>query len=196
MTVSEKGLQAGFLLSLFSRPWRWRRYVPPKRLLTFNGLHGVISQKMVHFITTGVRTSDPTNRLKFPLRYVAHWLLLLLYRRVHFQPTITVRWPFLQNICRNQWTVRIFQLRGAPFHHVLQLTQLLVRNPVLKDRSRPSGEVGSVQCFTSVSNDKQFSQYKETSSTSINTEFLCDFKSSRWWVLRLWSSGMWRRVVW
>jgi hypothetical protein len=32
---------AGFLLGL----WRWRRYVPPKRRLTFNGLYGVISQK-------------------------------------------------------------------------------------------------------------------------------------------------------
>jgi hypothetical protein len=52
--------QAGFLLSLFSLPWRWRRYVPPKRQLTFNGLHGVISQKTVLFITTAVRTSNPT----------------------------------------------------------------------------------------------------------------------------------------
>jgi hypothetical protein len=26
-------------------PWRWRRHVPPKRRLTFNGLHGVISQQ-------------------------------------------------------------------------------------------------------------------------------------------------------
>jgi hypothetical protein len=26
------------------RPWRRRRYVPPKRQLTFNGLHNVISQ--------------------------------------------------------------------------------------------------------------------------------------------------------
>jgi hypothetical protein len=40
--------------------WRWRRYVPPKRLLTFNGLHGVISQKMILFITTAVRNSNPT----------------------------------------------------------------------------------------------------------------------------------------
>jgi hypothetical protein len=28
------------------RPWRWRRYLPPKRRLTFNALHGVISQKI------------------------------------------------------------------------------------------------------------------------------------------------------
>jgi hypothetical protein len=26
-----------------TRPWKWRRYVLPKRRLTFNGLHGVIS---------------------------------------------------------------------------------------------------------------------------------------------------------
>jgi hypothetical protein len=31
-----------------------------KRWLTFNGLHGVISQKMELFITTVVRTSNPT----------------------------------------------------------------------------------------------------------------------------------------
>jgi hypothetical protein len=32
------------------RPWKWRRYVPSKRLLTFSGLHGIISQKTAtHF---------------------------------------------------------------------------------------------------------------------------------------------------
>jgi hypothetical protein len=49
-----------FLLNLFLRPWRWRRYVPPKRRLTLNGLHCVISQKIVLFITTAVRTSNLT----------------------------------------------------------------------------------------------------------------------------------------
>jgi hypothetical protein len=43
-------LHGGFLLSLFLRPWRWRRYVTPKRRLTLNGLHGVISRKMVLFM--------------------------------------------------------------------------------------------------------------------------------------------------
>jgi hypothetical protein len=28
--------------------------------LTFNGLHGIISQKIVLFITTAVRTANPT----------------------------------------------------------------------------------------------------------------------------------------
>jgi hypothetical protein len=33
-------------------PWRWRRYVPPKRRLTFSELHGVISQKPLQHICT------------------------------------------------------------------------------------------------------------------------------------------------
>jgi hypothetical protein len=45
--------------SLILRPWRWRRYIPPKRRLTFNGLHCIISQKIGLFINTAVRTSNP-----------------------------------------------------------------------------------------------------------------------------------------
>jgi hypothetical protein len=37
-----------------------KQYVPPKRRLKLNGLHGVISQKMILFITTAVETSIPT----------------------------------------------------------------------------------------------------------------------------------------
>jgi hypothetical protein len=51
---------AGFLLSFFFLPWRWRRYVPPKGRLAFNGLHGLVSQNIVLFLTTAVRTSNPT----------------------------------------------------------------------------------------------------------------------------------------
>jgi hypothetical protein len=32
---------------LFLWPWRWRRYVPPKRRVQLNRLHGVTSQKMI-----------------------------------------------------------------------------------------------------------------------------------------------------
>jgi hypothetical protein len=49
-------------------PFRWKLYVPLKRRLTFNGLHGVISQKIEPFITTGVRTSNPT-----------YWLLIRIF---------------------------------------------------------------------------------------------------------------------
>jgi hypothetical protein len=40
-------LLSPWYLAQLIRPWRWRRYIPPKHCLTFNGLHGVISQKMV-----------------------------------------------------------------------------------------------------------------------------------------------------
>jgi hypothetical protein len=36
-----------FLARIIFRPWRWKRYVPPKRRLTLKELHCVISQKMV-----------------------------------------------------------------------------------------------------------------------------------------------------
>jgi hypothetical protein len=36
----------------FLRPWRWRRYVPPKRRLHLNRLHGVTSQKMILYCPT------------------------------------------------------------------------------------------------------------------------------------------------
>jgi hypothetical protein len=46
--------------SAHSLTWRWRRHVPPKCHLTFNRLHGIISQKTELFITTAVRTLNPT----------------------------------------------------------------------------------------------------------------------------------------
>jgi hypothetical protein len=70
---SEFGLatcfHAGFLLSLFFRPWRLRRYVPPKRRWTLNGLHRVISQKVVLFITTAVRISNHTRLHTLPVTF-------------------------------------------------------------------------------------------------------------------------------
>jgi hypothetical protein len=54
-----------FLDWLILCPWRQRWYVPPKRLLSFNGLHGVISQKTELFIMADVRTSNPTAAVHF-----------------------------------------------------------------------------------------------------------------------------------
>jgi hypothetical protein len=54
---------AGFLLALFFDPEDGGDYVPPKHRLTFNGLHGVISQKIVLSVTIAVRTSNPTQML-------------------------------------------------------------------------------------------------------------------------------------
>jgi hypothetical protein len=47
-----------FLAWLILRLWRRGRHIPPKNWLTFNGLHGVISQKIQLFVTTATRTSD------------------------------------------------------------------------------------------------------------------------------------------
>jgi hypothetical protein len=48
---------AGFLLGLFYDP----EDGPLKLRLTFNGLHGFRSQKTELFITTAVRTSNPSH---------------------------------------------------------------------------------------------------------------------------------------
>jgi hypothetical protein len=53
-------LSRWFLARLILRPWRWRRYVPPKRRSTFNGIHSVISKNIELFATTVVRISNPT----------------------------------------------------------------------------------------------------------------------------------------
>jgi hypothetical protein len=45
--------------------------VPPKHRFTFNGLRGVISQKMVLFTTTAVRASNPTYLFLNSLNYAA-----------------------------------------------------------------------------------------------------------------------------
>jgi hypothetical protein len=42
-------LSRWFLAWIILRYWRWRLYVSPKHRLTFNGLHGVISQKISFF---------------------------------------------------------------------------------------------------------------------------------------------------
>jgi hypothetical protein len=40
-------------------PWRWRRYIPPKRQFT-QDLHSITSQKMTFFIVTAVKASNLT----------------------------------------------------------------------------------------------------------------------------------------
>jgi hypothetical protein len=57
----------------------------PKLPLTFNGLYGVTFQKTVLFITTGVRTSNPTkiyvtlNQFDFVFKYSLTSLHRLLF---------------------------------------------------------------------------------------------------------------------
>jgi hypothetical protein len=42
---------------------------PPKRRLTLNGLHSVISQKMILCITTTVKTSNPIYHIYLNMRF-------------------------------------------------------------------------------------------------------------------------------
>jgi hypothetical protein len=55
----KSSVSVGILLGLFDP--KDGSDVPPKRRLTFNGLHGTISQMIGLFIATTVRTSNPTN---------------------------------------------------------------------------------------------------------------------------------------
>jgi hypothetical protein len=45
--------------------WKLSGYVRPKHLLAFNGLHGVMSQRIQLIITTCVKASNPTILLQF-----------------------------------------------------------------------------------------------------------------------------------
>jgi hypothetical protein len=52
------------------RPWRWKQYIPPRRQLTFNGLHGVIPLKVKFHIAIAVSTSNPTHGRR---NYIFMW---------------------------------------------------------------------------------------------------------------------------
>jgi hypothetical protein len=71
---------------LILRPWKWRRHVPPKHRLTFNGLHGVISQKTVLFAST---------------------LVTKLYNLPYQRRLILIRVRFLSIFMFMMWTAKI-----------------------------------------------------------------------------------------
>jgi hypothetical protein len=56
-------LSCWFLAKLILWPWRRRQYVSPKYQFTFNGLHDVIPQTAELFVTTALRTLNPTQNL-------------------------------------------------------------------------------------------------------------------------------------
>jgi hypothetical protein len=62
-----------FLAWFILQPWRWRRHVPPKLRLTFNGLQGVVFQKIELLTASSVRTTIPPyilNRLFFVMSFL------------------------------------------------------------------------------------------------------------------------------
>jgi hypothetical protein len=67
--------------------WRWRWYIPPKRLVA-SELHGVTAQKKASTTVSDVRTPDPA----LSHVYVADtWNLLLLRFRISFLFTFFLR---------------------------------------------------------------------------------------------------------
>jgi hypothetical protein len=55
---------------LIFRFWRWRQSVPLKLRLTFNWLHGVVSQKISLFMTTVARTDEGVRLFTLLIRHV------------------------------------------------------------------------------------------------------------------------------
>jgi hypothetical protein len=71
------------LLNLFLRPSRRRRYVPPKRRLKLDGLHGVISQKMILSIFSLCSSLKVRDQISHP--YKTTGKVLIFVRKISEQ---------------------------------------------------------------------------------------------------------------
>jgi hypothetical protein len=84
--VSQEHVASIFMLVsrlLILRSSRWKRYVPPKRLLTFNGLHGAISHHC--------------ENLKLYVNYVV--LVHEVARSLLFQCVVSILWILIISWC-------------------------------------------------------------------------------------------------
>jgi hypothetical protein len=78
--ISKKSAWKHVTRLAYSSTWRRRRYVPPKRLLTFNGLHVVIFHKIVLKIIS-FRSKREESKVSYFLKYfkieissnILHW---------------------------------------------------------------------------------------------------------------------------
>jgi hypothetical protein len=61
-----------YLILLILWPWRWRRYIPPTCRLTFNGLHGVMSQNSSLNLTFNCRFTAIPLWMKITLTLLAY----------------------------------------------------------------------------------------------------------------------------
>jgi hypothetical protein len=85
----ERRWQAELTYSRFIlRSRRWRRYVPPKRRSTFNGLHGLISQKILFLVLYQPRCF--TKRYSSYNRVIAFPTFRHLLRHFHLPKRIHV----------------------------------------------------------------------------------------------------------
>jgi hypothetical protein len=63
-------LLSHWYLAWLIRPWRWRQHVPPKRWLTFNGLHSIISHKTLLLMTTTVNLKSYKGIINYTFYYI------------------------------------------------------------------------------------------------------------------------------
>jgi hypothetical protein len=108
---AEHVLLRWFLARLIFRPWRWWRYVPPKRRLTFNGLHGVISQKIVLFITPLWEPQILQNKNRLLSACVIN--LCFKMSRWYQASVILTKWLLVQSVpvshsCKFRWNAFVF----------------------------------------------------------------------------------------
>jgi hypothetical protein len=108
-----------FFASPTLQPWRWRRYVLPRRLLTFNGLHCVMSQKVKLFTSTAVRISNPTS---------------MTMRHALEQPTLQKKSPHVLNEIYRR------SLLGSITYLYLQMVLMLIWR-TLKDGVYPQNHL-------------------------------------------------------
>jgi hypothetical protein len=109
-----------FLAQLILLPWRWRRHITPKRLLTFNLLRGVMFQKMELFITIAVRTSNPTRFVNITETSWV-WIHLCLYGSAALLLDFGHFFSFLilYTVGRTPWTGDQPVARPLPTHRTM-----------------------------------------------------------------------------
>jgi hypothetical protein len=109
----------------YSSSWRWRKHVPRKHQLTFNGLHCVISQKTEVFIATAMWTSNPT--VWYFLHYVTFdWCAIVIH--IHricssSQDSHRLQHPGLLHlpIIRFSWSVTRIHIEEQSFSILLEI---------------------------------------------------------------------------
>jgi hypothetical protein len=71
---------------LIFRPWSWKQHVPPKRLLTFKGLHGVVSQEAELFIKTACWIQE------YVYVFICNYFVLVQTSGKQTSPTFNTQW--------------------------------------------------------------------------------------------------------
>jgi hypothetical protein len=101
---------------LILRPWRWRRYVPPKRLVHLNGLHSVISQKMMLFSAWNVKIHTKVLKL---WSAVFHTFFGQHFEQDHHSPQMATTSLFIANICSSIFEHSISLSYSSFTHYIL-----------------------------------------------------------------------------